>query len=136
MKVLKKKVEKRKKKFEEMGMSRSEALQRKLHEEGLLGQRIMVFLLANSILFVGFATLFSSEAGVLLYTIPCIGVIASLFLFPHSFCVKIELDALAMFLREPTRSIFNELFRGVSVAIWLGVLFCIIWGASLFEVIC
>jgi len=66
MKRLEKKIQKREREFIAMHVDKNEALQRKLHEERLLAQRLMVFLLFHSILFVGFATLLRGETGGLL----------------------------------------------------------------------
>jgi len=129
--VLKKKFEERERKFKEMGMCKSEALQRKLHEESLLAQRLMVFLLFNSILLIGFATLFEREAQVLLLIIPSIGIITCIFLFFHTFGVKVELNALDKLLGEEGRS-----YAGRNVGFWVAALFLVVWGGAIAEVVC
>lgn len=130
-KKLKKEIEEREKKFKEMDMCKSEALQRKLHEESLLAQRLMIFLLFNSILLIGFATLFERGAQVLLLIIPFIGIIACIFLFFHTFGVKVELGVLDKLLGEEKR-----IFAGRDVGFWVAGLFLIVWGGSIAEVVC
>lgn len=131
MKLLKKRTENRETKFKEMGMEKKEALQRKLHEESLLAQRLMVFLLVNSILFVTFATLLRSEAQKLLLAIPIIGIFACILLIPHTLGVKVELGALDKLLGEEERS-----YAGRNVSFWVAGLFLLIWIVSILEVVC
>ncbi len=132
MRVPKKKIEEREKKFKEMGMGKGEALQRKLHEESLLAQRLMVFLLVNSILFVTFATLLRNEAQKLLLAIPIlvIGIITCVFLIPHTRGVKVELGALDKLLGEEERS-----YAGRNVGFWVAVLFLGVWIMAILELI-
>ena len=131
MKLLKKKIEKREKKLKGMGVGNEQALKRKLHEESLLAQRLMVFLLVNSILFVGFTTLLRNQAQKLIVALPIIGIIACLLLIPHTLGVKVELGALDKLLKEEERS-----YAGRNVGFWVAVFFLIIWGMAIAEVIC
>ena len=131
MKVLKNRIEKRERKFKEMGMKKDEALQRKLHEESLLAQRLMVFLLFNSILLIGFATLLGRETQVLLLVIPIIGIITCFFLIPHTFGVRVELGALDKLLEEEER-----IFAGRDVGFYMAALFLGIWIVSIVEAVC
>jgi len=135
LKWLKKKTQEREREFIAMHVDKNEALQRKLHEERLLAQRLMVFLLFNSILFLGFATLLIG-AGKLLIVVPAIGFVGCLVLIPHSLKVKIELDALDKLLREPERRFWGQVLRGANMGLWLALFFLIIWGFSLSEVLC
>lgn len=131
MKLLKKRTEKRGRKFKEMGMDKSEALQHKLHEESLLAQRLMLFLLFNSILLISFATLFEREAQVLLLIIPSIGIITCFFLILHTLGVKVELGALDKLLGEEGR-----IFAGRDVGFYVAALFLVVWGGAIVEVVC
>jgi len=131
MKVVRERIEKRERKFKEMGMSKREALQRKLHEESLLVQRLMVFLLVSSILFATFAILLTNEAQKLLVAIPIIGIISCFFLILHTSGVKVELGALDKLLGEEERS-----FAGRNVGFWMAGFFFAIWVVSILEVVC
>lgn len=136
MKVLKKKIEKREKELREMRMTRREVLHRKLHEEKLLGQRILVFLTTSSILLLSFVSLLGSQASLLMWAISISGVFSSVFLIPHSVLVRIELDALAELLKEPKRSCWGKFFRGTSVCVYLSAFFFAIWVVSIFQIGC
>lgn len=109
--------------------------QLRLHEESLLAQRLLVFLLANSILFLGFCALIGLPAGIaylkcLRLTVPIVGSVTCAVVVAQGLGVMKDMDELDKKLGEEKKG-WRCFFRGRTIPFWLAGVFFAIWGVSL-----
>lgn len=104
-------------------------------ERQLLPQRLMIFLLTNSILFVGFASLDELFLQRVITAIGLVVSLVSLFHFLPIYRRLKALDVIAGKLPDPEhthRKKWEKLFGGKTLGIWFSSIFIILWGFSFY----
>lgn len=114
------------------------SLQEKFHEEQLLTQRLTLFLLANSILFLGYIGLWNSalQTASLKFVVPGVGIACCIVLIFNAWRVKRELNSLdkKLGIKLPYgKSKIFAVFAGRNIGFWLAGSFLAIWGFSLYA---
>jgi len=130
-------------------------LKLKFHEEGLLAQRLAVFLVTSSILFLSFVQV-SAQLTEVAKAVSIAGIVTCVVAFIHGRRVKNEMDRIdgnlctqgltqkeqskqsqytdALGIEPPNLDFKDELksiFRGRSIFLWLSLVFGGLWGFSI-----
>lgn len=122
-------------------------LKLRLHEESMLAQRLMIFLLFNSILFLGFVGLLNSDYLWLKRIVPFTGILSCILLGCNMWRVKNMLDWLDKELEEVDSLIgkkieeetgikkLSKLYIGRHIGFWVsGIFLLLVWLPSLLSV--
>lgn len=103
-------------------------LTNKAQQEGLLTQRLLIFLATSSILFLAFVNLSSENYPYLHKALPIVGLLATMIGGGHFWHKKDDLNRL-----DPPKRGLREYIRGRWIGLYLSVLFSGIWGLSAWE---
>jgi len=104
-------------------------------ERNFFTHRIGIFLLASSILFLGFVGLISRSNASFLTIVASVGLVSSLVMLAHSWYAKCKLDREYPYKREHEDRYFGWL-KGRYVGNGASLMFAILWVLSIAAIHC
>jgi len=101
----------------------------------MIAQRMSIFLLANSLLFFGFTSLFQSSPlkdTILKFIVPSLGMFSCILLVANGVRAARKLDKADKQCDVPLPKGFERFFASRRQYMWFAIMFFTLWSASLF----
>ena len=102
------------------------------HERSLVTQRLTLFLIVSSILFLGFVGLLGKGNNLFLYIICSGGLFSSIMMLLHSCHVKRKLNKICPYVRKEER--YSWWLKGRYMAMYASAIFGVLWAVSIVAI--